>query len=149
MARPHIEPYVELNDAYQGFDLPAFPSGSLYKVLSMDADTGACSLKMRFDAGYRRKPGMSYSDSEMFILEGRVTIGATTYGRGQYFFIPAGVAIDEMYFDDLFNDLHWSKPYPVRYRPMGLPRLRQHRIRRATRRRWTSVTIRLPAAELT
>jgi hypothetical protein len=105
MARPHIEPYVELNDAYQGFDLPAFPSGSLYKVLSMDADTGACSLKMRFDAGYRRKPSMSYSDSEMFILEGRVTIGATTYGRGQYFFIPAGVATDAMHSDDGFEAL--------------------------------------------
>ena len=30
MARPHIEPYVELNDGYQSFDLPGFPPGSHY-----------------------------------------------------------------------------------------------------------------------
>ena len=100
MARPHIEPYVELNDAYQTFDLPSFSAGSRYKTLSMDADTGACSLKMQFDAGYRRKPGMSYSDAEMFILDGRVEIGDRTYGRGHYFFIPAGVATGAIYSAD-------------------------------------------------
>ncbi|MDP6415647.1 MAG: DUF4437 domain-containing protein, partial [Gammaproteobacteria bacterium] len=94
MARPHIEPYVELNDGYKVFSFPGFPEGSYYKVLSLDEDTGACSLKMKFNAGYYRQPGMSYSDSEMFILEGRVMIGNQTYGRGHYWFIPAGVAQD-------------------------------------------------------
>jgi hypothetical protein len=96
MPRPHIEPYVELNDAYQEFNLSSFPRGSHYKMLSMDSDTGSCSMKMKFDGGYRRKPGMSYSDFEMFVIEGRVQIGDRVYGRGHYFFVPAGVAIGEM-----------------------------------------------------
>ncbi len=91
MARPHIEPYVELNAAYQAFDLPGFPAGSQYKVLSMDEDTGACSLKMKFDAGYTRKPGLSYSDAELFILAGRVQIGEQVFGRGHYLYISAGL----------------------------------------------------------
>ena len=58
MARPHIEPYVELNDPYRRFDIAGF-KGSHYKVLSLDTDTGACTLKVRFDGGYKRKPGLS------------------------------------------------------------------------------------------
>ena len=55
MARPHIEPYVELNDPFRKFDIAGF-RGSHYKVLSLDLDTGACTLKLRFDGGYKRKP---------------------------------------------------------------------------------------------
>ena len=64
MARPHIEPYVELNDPFKKFDIAGF-KGSSYKVLSLDTDTGACTLKVRFDGGYRRKPGLSYSDDDL------------------------------------------------------------------------------------
>lgn len=105
MARPHIEPYVELNDAYQTFDLSRFPKGANYKVLSMDSGTGACSLKMEFQAGYRRKPGMSYSDAEMFVLEGQVKIGKHVYSRGHYFFIPAGIAMGAMHSENGFEAL--------------------------------------------
>ncbi len=93
MARPHIEPYCELVEGYKDFTLPGFPKGSHYKVLSLDRDTGACSMKMRFDAGYARAPGMSYSDMEFFILQGQLKIGDKVYGPGQYIFLPAGMAL--------------------------------------------------------
>ncbi len=93
MARPHIEPYCELNEDFKRFDLPGFPGDSEYKVLSLDRDTGACSLKMRFHAGYRRPPGLSYSDTEYFILNGTMKIGDQIYGPGQYIFLPAGMAM--------------------------------------------------------
>ena len=48
---------------------------------------------------------MSYSDFELFILEGRVQIGDRVYGRGHYFFIPAGIAIGEMQSADGFEAL--------------------------------------------
>lgn len=92
MARPHIEPYVELNDPYQKFDLPGF-KGSQCKVLSMDRDTGACTMKVQFDGGFQRPPGLSYSDMEIFLLEGAMKVGKETWGRGHYAFIPAGVAM--------------------------------------------------------
>ena len=45
MARPHIEPYVELNNSYKNFSLPGFAGGSHYKVLSLDKDLPSkCNL---------------------------------------------------------------------------------------------------------
>ncbi len=92
MARPHIEPYVELDTPYKKFDIAGF-NGSEYKVLSLDVDCGACTLKVRFNGGYRRKPGLSYSDMEIFVLEGQIKVGDKVWTRGHYAFIPAGMHI--------------------------------------------------------
>jgi hypothetical protein len=92
MTRPHIEPFVELNESYKPFKIPGF-IGAHYKVLSLDVDTGACSLKVRFDGGFKRKPGMSYSDMELFVLEGGMLVDKEYYGEGHYLFLPAGMAM--------------------------------------------------------
>lgn len=92
MARPHIEPYVELDQPYKKFGVAGF-KGSQYKVLSLDTDTGACTLKVRFDSGYKRKPGMSYSDMEMFVLNGSIKVGKEVWTEGHFAFIPAGMAV--------------------------------------------------------
>ncbi len=92
MARPHIEPYVELNDPFRKFDIAGF-RGSHYKTLSLDVDTGACTLKVRFDGGYKRKPGLSYSDIEIFVLNGEIQVGKQSWREGHYAFIPAGMAL--------------------------------------------------------
>jgi len=92
VARPHIEPYVELNDPYKKFDIAGF-QGSQYKVLSMDVDTGACTLKVKFNGGYKRKPGLSYSDVELFVLNGALKVGDQVCLEGHYMFIPAGMAV--------------------------------------------------------
>jgi hypothetical protein len=105
MARPHIEPWVDLDQPYKPFTLRGFPKGAWYKVLSLDPETGACSLKMRFDAGYRRPPGMSYSDLELFVLRGRVRVGDAEYGEGHYLFVPAGVAMEALSSRDGFEAL--------------------------------------------
>jgi hypothetical protein len=96
VARPHIEPYVELDDPFKKFDLAGF-KGSHYKVLSMDVDTGACTLKVRFDGGYKRKPGLSYSDVELFVLNGAIKIGDQACLEGHYMFIPAGMAVGALH----------------------------------------------------
>lgn len=109
MARPHIEPFVELNDDYKPFKVPGF-TGSDYKVLSLDPATGACSLKVRFKNGYTRKPGLSYSDAEMFILKGAMKLGKQIIGEGHYLFMPAGMSTDAIEVPDgcealvMFND---------------------------------------------
>lgn len=92
MARPHIEPYVELDQPYKKFGVSGF-KGSQYKVLSLDTDTGACTLKVRFDNGYKRKPGLSYSDMEMFVLNGSIKVGKEVWTEGHFAFIPAGMAV--------------------------------------------------------
>jgi hypothetical protein len=93
MARAHIEPYVETNVAWKRMTLPGFGKGMRYKMLSFDTDTGACSMKVMFEPGYQLPPGMSYSEMEMFVLSGSLTIGETVHGPGAYFFVPAGVCM--------------------------------------------------------
>lgn len=93
MPRPHIEPFVELNDEFKPFRLLGF-IGADYKVLSLDPDNGACSLKVRYNGGYKRKPGLSYSDMELFVLTGEMRVGDDTLREGHYLFVPAGVALE-------------------------------------------------------
>jgi hypothetical protein len=96
MARPHIEPFVELNHDYKRMTLPGMPSGMHYKMLSFDTDTGACTMKARLDAGTTQKPGFSYSEIEIFVLKGKLEFGRDTCVEGHYMFIPAGVAMPAM-----------------------------------------------------
>ncbi len=96
MARPHIEPFVDRDVEFKKMALPGFPKGMKYKVLSLDTDSGACSLTVRFESGYRQPPGMSYSEMEFFIMSGSVKYGDTPYAKGNYFFVPAGVSMPAM-----------------------------------------------------
>jgi hypothetical protein len=93
MARPHIEPYVELNNPWKKRTLPGFPKGMQYKVLSLDTDSGACSLKVRYQPGYEQPPGISYTEYELFVLSGSLQVGDRNHGPGAYFFVPAGVSL--------------------------------------------------------
>ena len=96
MPRPHIEPYDERPAPYKRMTLPGFSKGMHYKVLIMDTETGACSLKVKFESGYSLPPGLSYSELEMFIVSGSITYGDKTYGEGYYFLIPPGVTMPAM-----------------------------------------------------
>jgi len=93
MARPHIEPYVELDVPWKKMTLPGFAKGMRYKVLSLDDETGACSLKVLYEPGYRLPPGMSYAEMELFVLNGSIQVGDKVHGPGSYFCVPAGVTL--------------------------------------------------------
>lgn len=96
MARPHIEPFCDRDVSFKKMTLPGFPPGMHYKMLSIDKDTGACTMTVQFDAGYKQPPGFSYSDVELLIMEGGLRVGERMCGPGYYFFIPAGVAMPEI-----------------------------------------------------
>ena len=93
MARPHIEPFVDADIHFKKMTLPGFPSGMHYKMLSIDPDTGACTMTVRFDAGFAMPPGFSLSESELITMHGRLKVGDRTYGPGLYLFMPPGVSI--------------------------------------------------------
>lgn len=97
MARRHIEPFVDRDVSFKKFNLPRFPSGMQYKMLSFDYDTGACSMTVQFDSGYTRPPGLSLSEWELFIMDGSIQIGEKLYRKGQYWSVPPGVAMPAMY----------------------------------------------------
>ena len=96
MARPHIEPFVDRTVPFRKMTLPGFGKGMQYKTLSLDTDTGACSLICRFEAGYELPPGMSYTELEMFVLNGSIVLGDQTHAPGTYICLPAGVHLPAM-----------------------------------------------------
>jgi Domain of unknown function (DUF4437) len=91
MARPHIEPFVDRNVPFKRMILPGFPKGMHYKMLSLDTETGACTMTVMFEGGYRLPPGMSYSELELFVMTGFLEMDGKRHGPGTYVNLPAGV----------------------------------------------------------
>ncbi|MCB1698088.1 MAG: DUF4437 domain-containing protein, partial [Halioglobus sp.] len=96
MARPHIEPFCDRDEGFKSLQLPGFASGMRYKMLSLDVDSGACSMTVQLDAGYQRSPGFAWSELEMIVIEGELQVGERTCRKGHYFFVPAGYALPAM-----------------------------------------------------
>lgn len=64
--------------------------GADVRVLSDDQHSGACSLLVRFPAGWRRDGGILTADEEIFVVSGSVAIGERSYERFGYAHLPAG-----------------------------------------------------------
>ena len=89
--RPHIEPFVDREVPFKKMTLPGFPKGMHYKMLSLDTDTGACSMTVQFEPGYELPPGMSYSEMELFVMQGYIEMGDKT-ARPGHLHLPAAPA---------------------------------------------------------
>lgn len=93
MARPHIEPFCDRDVEFKSMTLPGFKPGFRYKMLSMDTDTGACTMTVQLDSGYTQPPGFSWSELELLVMEGELHMGDRKLTRGHYTFAPAGYAL--------------------------------------------------------
>lgn len=93
MARPHIEPFVDRDVAFKKMRLPGFSPGMSYKMLSMDNETGACTMTTQLDSGYSQPPGFSWSEWEMIVIEGELQLAGRMARKGHYFYVPAGYAM--------------------------------------------------------
>lgn len=91
VSRPFIEfvqaqalPWREglVGDARRGVEV---------RFLSQDRDSGACSLVLRYPAGWQSpEPHHFDVDEEIFVLHGELQIGHTTYTDKCYAHLPAG-----------------------------------------------------------
>ena len=97
MARPHIEPFCDRDVPFKKMNKKGFGNGMHFKMLSMDTDTGACSMTVQFDAGYKQTPGFSWSELEVLVMEGELQLGDKKVGKGYYAFFPAGYAMPAMH----------------------------------------------------
>lgn len=62
-----------------------------YKMLSRDPVSGACSILMRYPAGWSREgPEHIVADEEFYILEGALQMDDQLYRADSYAFLPAG-----------------------------------------------------------
>ena len=96
MSRPHIEPYVDTSVEFRRLTLPGFPRGTHYKTLSVDPANGACSLVVRFESGWRRPAGFSWTEMEFMLLAGEMRFGERIVRPGHYLWVPAGVSLPPM-----------------------------------------------------
>lgn len=91
MARSWIEFVQSQLIAWQWGLLDAVRKGAEVKVLSADNETGACSLLVRYPAGFSA-PGAALSvDDEFLVLEGALDIGGRSYPEMTYAHLPAGL----------------------------------------------------------
>ena len=101
MARPHIE-YI------QSQMLPWIPvseheirAGADYKILSQDPDTGACSLLMRYPAGFTQNLSHYFdADEEFYVLDGSFTLGDVDFIAQDYAYLPNGYPRKAMISED-------------------------------------------------
>ena len=91
MARPHIEfipsQVIPWSEGLYGGARPDVE----VRVLSIDGDTGASSLIIKYPPGWNRPQVESIdADEELFVLEGSLEISGVTYGKHDYGHLPVG-----------------------------------------------------------
>ena len=61
------------------------------KILSIDKETGACTVVVRYPPGWAREvPEHLLADEEFLVLDGELTINGRAYTRYCYSYLPAG-----------------------------------------------------------
>jgi hypothetical protein len=96
MARPWIEFVQSQALPWQPDDLGGLRPGLEVKRLSMDADTGACSLLLRYPAGWKAPAQMLSVDEEVLVLDGALEVGGARFTAKHYGHWPAGYAPGDM-----------------------------------------------------
>ena len=91
MARPHIEFVQAQALGWKTGVLPGIAGELDCKTLSMDSETGACSVLFRYPAGWRRE-GLGHLSAayEFLVLDGEFEINSQLYSLDCYAYLPAG-----------------------------------------------------------
>jgi hypothetical protein len=96
MERPFIEFIQAQVLPWRRRALPGRP-GVQVRELSADPDTGACSLLVRYPAGWRTAGGGALAvDEELLVLAGDLAVGPHRHTRYGYAHLPAGYQRDGM-----------------------------------------------------
>jgi len=91
MARPHIEFVHEQSIAWSEATPGGGPPGTTLRVLSIDDETGASTVIVRYPPGWTRSaPEHLTADEELFVLEGELELNGLVYTAPSYAFLPAG-----------------------------------------------------------
>ena len=98
MARPHTE-FIHAQDLeWETGVLPDHLGSLECKVLSMDNVTGACSLIVRYPAGWSLSKAVHLEGShEFLVLDGTLEISSQRYSFDSYAYLPSG-ALHENWF---------------------------------------------------
>ena len=89
--RPHIEFIQHQWLPFEPRVLPHARPDLDARVLSRDTESGACSLILRYPAGWSRAAECLAVDEELLVLEGALEIGDVSYQRHDYAHLPRGL----------------------------------------------------------
>ena len=104
--RPHVEFIPSQWLPWQADAIGPLRPGSDARVLSRDDADGACSLIVRYPAGFEHGPEALDADEEFIVLAGSIEVGGVAYGRqGAAQRHARGVRnrLDHSNMDDLFQ----------------------------------------------
>ncbi len=97
MSRPRVEFVQSQFLPWAAEPLAAVRPGTQTRILSRDAETGACSLLVRYPAGWRRDVAEHLLvDEEFLVIDGSLTVGGFTYGEKGYAHLPVNASRDGM-----------------------------------------------------
>ncbi|MDA0368764.1 MAG: DUF4437 domain-containing protein [Proteobacteria bacterium] len=91
MSRPLVE-FIHAPDMpWDNTPLSPARADVAHKLLSLDGDTGASSLLVKYPAGWQRTaPESLAAEEEIFVLDGTLTLDGEDFGPGDYTCLPKG-----------------------------------------------------------
>lgn len=107
--RPHVELIQEDDYIWHAAELPRSEGRASERRLSVDEEDGSSSLRVDFHTDWGRGPGIHHANTEYYILEGSMTYGGRTIGKGGYVYAPKGVPTDAITFAEGTRILHYRE----------------------------------------
>ena len=107
--RPHVELIQEDDYVWHGAELPGSEGRASERRLSVDEEDGSSSLRVDFHTDWGRGPGIHHANTEYHVLEGSMTYGGQTYGKGAYVYAPKGVPAEAITFAEGTRILHYRE----------------------------------------
>jgi hypothetical protein len=107
--RPHVETIHENDYVWHRAELVGGEGRASERRLSVDEEDGSCSLRIDFHTDWRRGSGIHHANTEYYVLEGEMTIGDRTIGKGAYVYAPRGVPTQPMRFKEGSQILHYRE----------------------------------------
>lgn len=107
--RPHVEVIHEDDYIWHAAELPRGEGRASERRLSVDEEDGSSSLAIAFETDWGRGPGIHHANTEYFVLDGEMTYGDRTIGKGAYLYVPKGVPADSLQFSEGTRILHYRE----------------------------------------
>lgn len=107
--RPHVELIQENDYIWHAAELAGGEGRASERRLSVDEEDGSSSLRIDFHTGWGRGPGIHHADTEYHVVEGSMTYGGRTIGKGGYVHAPKGVPTDAITFSEGTQILHYRE----------------------------------------
>ncbi|WJK43037.1 DUF4437 domain-containing protein [Solwaraspora sp. WMMA2056] len=107
--RPHVELIQEDDYVWHAAELPGGEGRASERRLSVDEEDGSSSLRVDFHTDWGRGPGIHHANTEFYVLDGALTYGDRTIGKGGYLYLPRGVPADAVRFAEGTRVLHYRE----------------------------------------